>query len=280
MTKTKENLREFLVEPLESVRTFENSSYIRRYFSSIYFYFKVEKLLDFLNQRNVASTLFVIPNNLGNFPLNDEFGKLLRFAISKGHEIALHGYMHTKNEFGYTTISQIFSIPFPSYEKQKQLIKKSSEYFRKFVGEKPFGFRAPNYQHNNATLRALASLGFKYDSSKTVFKPTYLSYLRLGKFYPPKILEMQGITEIPVTGDYAYRLKEGASAKCLQDTLQKAICDFKWVKQIRGVFVLNSHTNSQRLDGVLCFLNILLQKLQRKTDFLTLRDLVLYPRTA
>jgi peptidoglycan/xylan/chitin deacetylase (PgdA/CDA1 family) len=238
---------------------------------------KLKQLIDFLNERNVRSTLFVIPNSRGIFPLNDEFGKLLRVAISSGHEIAMHGYMHTENEFGYTKIAQIFSIPFPRYEKQRELIKRGTEYFRKLIGERPFGFRAPSYQHNNATLRALASLGFKYDSSKTVFKPTHLSYFRLRTFYPPKIIEMQGITEIPVTGDYTYKLKNHPCTCDFQYALYKAICDFKWVKRIQGVFVLNNHVSSQRFDGVLNFLNKIIRKLQQKTEFLTLKDLVFIP---
>ena len=230
---------------------------------------KLEQLIDFLNKINITTTLFVIPNSHGIYPLDEEYVNTLKFAKDSEHEIALHGYKHgrmlnlggiaLKNEFG-----SLLPIPWPSYEKQKDLIKRGMKCLREKLGEYPVGFRAPSYLHNRKTLRVLKELGFNYDSSKTVFKPAHNCRFRIKTFHAPRPVTIEDITEIPITGDYTYDLNN-------YNTLERAVNDFRWVRRLNGVFVVNTHIRNLYLE--LDFLRILIKKLAPNTNFLRLKDL-------
>src|SRR5579875_1246514 len=60
-----------------------------------------DELLDFLRRRHVRGTFFTIPCARGK-PLTErpEWINALKRAIEDGHEIGLHGYVHTGFEFG------------------------------------------------------------------------------------------------------------------------------------------------------------------------------------
>jgi len=75
-------------------------------------------------------------------------------------------------------------------EKESE-IKESLLYFKKYLGSRPKGFRAPQHSIDNKTLDLLEKHGFEYDSSYTpfnalqlVFFPTKLG-LWLESFFSP-----------------------------------------------------------------------------------------------
>lgn len=227
---------------------------------------ELRRLISFLNEMKVVCTLFVVPNEYESYSAMEEFASCLRNASDHGHELALHGYAHTKNEFGY-----FYPIPLPislpTFEKQKERLERGIENLIDLTGVRPLGFRAPFYLHNSVTLRALSSLDFFYDSSATIYKPAYGMRLRVRWLRDCKPFITQGIIEIPVTGDYTYRLKS-----CdFIDFFRNAMRDFEWIKSHHGVFVLNNHP--QRLTNTgYRFLRVLMKKLSKKTEFLRLCD--------
>jgi peptidoglycan/xylan/chitin deacetylase (PgdA/CDA1 family) len=233
-----------------------------------------KRLIAFLDERRIRSTLFVTPRR-GAPAFDESFGKVLRLAISSGHEIALHGYSHVKNEFGYTLFAQLFSFPFPRYQQQKTLIERGTKCLEALTKERPIGFRAPYYRLNNATLTVLKDLGYIYDSSRTVFMSSRLSYFRLRTFYPPKPIRKKGIIEIPITGDYTFGLGGQVCSKSHRFALWKAMQDFNWAREVGGVFVLNIHPYLRRFDYVFTFLDALVQRIQKKTEFVPAKDLLL-----
>ena len=224
---------------------------------------ELEKVLKFLNDINVSCTLFVIPKSGDSFSWNEDFVKALELAVDLGHELALHGYRHVKNEFGY-----IVPFPLPRYEKQKKLIEKGRNCLKELCGQEMVGFRAPNYRFNKATLKALSDLNFLYDSSKTVFKPTGSIRCRVRTFNHPKAHSVQGLVEIPVTGDYIYALQK----RKISTAVAKAIDDFEWVSRQKGAFVVNNHIQHLDVTG-LTFLYELTRRLSSKTNFVRLEDL-------
>lgn len=96
---------------------------------------------------------------------------------------------------------------------------------KNILGVKPLGFRAPYYLHNKVTLKALSSLGFNYDSSITIFKPTHSPRLRMKWLHDCKPCVKEGVVEIPVSGDYTYNLKNNN----FYEYFRIAIRDFEWV---------------------------------------------------
>jgi len=228
--------------------------------------FELKRLIDFLSEIEIACTLFVVPNEYKSYSATEAFASCLSTALDHGHELGLHGYMHTKNEFGYFYPIPL-PIPLPTVERQKERIEKGVKNLVNLSGRKPLGFRAPFYLHNNVTLEALSSLGFHYDSSVTVFKPTHGVRLRVRWIRDCKPFITQGLVEIPVTGDYTYSLKNFD----FSDLLRRTVRDFEWIKSCRGVFVLNNHPQYLN-DAGYGFLRTLLEKLSGKTDFLRLID--------
>jgi peptidoglycan/xylan/chitin deacetylase (PgdA/CDA1 family) len=223
----------------------------------------LKDLLGFLDKEKISATLFVIPEGLIAGPV--DYVKLVQQAHDSGHEVALHGYGHTENEFGY-----IFPIPLPSYEKQKELLAKGKDELTRLLREEPLGFRAPDYRHSRITLRALRDLGFKYDSSKTAFKPTHGLRYRVKTRTPPKVMNLNGIVEIPVTADYTL----STATIGLDKRLQLAREDFNWVRRIGGTFVVNNHVDIAK-GFVFEFLHSLINDIRDDTEFVRLKDLIL-----
>ena len=228
---------------------------------------ELKRLINFLDEVNVACTFFVVPYKNGSYSSAiEEFASCLRAALDNGHELALHGYRHTKNEFGCFYPIPL-PIPFPTLKKQKERLEKGLTIVMNLTGVRPLGFRAPFYLHNNVTLKALSSLGFYYDSSATIFKPTHSMHLRIRWLRDCKPFVSEGVVEIPVSGDYTYSLKSSD----FSDFLRAAMRDFEWVKSRQGVFVLNNHPQ-QLSDTGYRFLRTLFKKLSKRTDFLRLCD--------
>lgn len=223
---------------------------------------KFEKLIEFLNEMGVKGTFFCVPYMLEK----GDFVSCLKMALDCGHELALHGCVHAKNEFGgFYPIP--LPLPFPSLERQKANLEKGVKKIIALTGMRPSGFRAPFYLHNYCTLKALSSLGFRYDSSATFFKPAYNMRLRLRWLRIRKPFVTNGVMEFPVCGDYTYSVRNGNSGAFLV----QAIKDFERVKSHGGVFVLDNHP--QRFSEISYrFLSTLVKKLSGKTKFVKLRD--------
>jgi len=219
------------------------------------------RVLRFLDEIDISATFFLIPNFGGYMPIDQEFAEILKVAKAKGHEICLHGYAHSKNEFGH-----LLPLPIPSFRTQKKLLERGIDLFRKNLGCRPKGFRAPNYRYNMFTLKALASVGIKYDSSKTVFKPTYGLRFRINT-HQPVINYLHSIAEIPVTGDYTYVL----SSSNFGHALKRAIWDFHFASYHGGVFVVNFHPQALNEMGY-SFIAQLVKTISSKTKFVRLID--------
>lgn len=229
---------------------------------------KLKWLIEVLNEIRIPCTFFVVPDQQVSSSLKQDFASCLKTASSLGHELSLHGYKHIRNEFGCFYPIPLPAIPFPSFKKQKERIEQAKKTLIQLTGVKPLGFRAPFYLYNNATLKALSNLNFKYDSSKTLFKPTHASHFRIRWSRHCKPRRVHDIIEIPVTGDYTYNLKSGN----FFSSLKRALRDFEWVESHNGVFVMNIHLG--RLNRILLrrFLKTCVDKLHGKTNFVRLVD--------
>lgn len=226
---------------------------------------ELEKIINLSDDMNITCTFFLVPDDSLS-GASEKFKAHLRYAVDSGHEIALHGYMHKKNEFGILYPLPL-PIPIPSLRKQKELIKKGMERMLASTYVKPKGFRAPYYLHNSNTSKALAELGLKYDSSVTVFKTTHCSSFRvkwLNRYGP---FMTNGVVEIPVTGDYTYNLKNYG----FTHSLKVALRDFDLTSMSNGVFVINSHPHCLNNEGIR-FLEMLIKKIGELTVFERLCD--------
>ncbi|HMS65228.1 MAG TPA: polysaccharide deacetylase family protein [Ignavibacteria bacterium] len=105
-----------------------------------------ELILSLLKEKNIKATFFVVGWIAEKFP------ELIKKISNDGHEIACHGYSHlSSNQMD---------------EKELYIdINKAKKILEKIVGDKIYGYRAPNFSISTGLIRILNELGFSYDSS-------------------------------------------------------------------------------------------------------------------
>jgi polysaccharide deacetylase family protein (PEP-CTERM system associated) len=108
------------------------------------------KILSILSKYNIPATFFVLGWIAEKYP------DLVRKIVSKGHEIACHG-------FGHDLIYKL---------KEKQIyddILKSKKLLEDISGQEIIGYRAPSFSVNDILIEVLKRQDFKYDSSYSPF---------------------------------------------------------------------------------------------------------------
>lgn len=123
---------------------------------------KLKVFLEYLKEKNVNPTLFVIPYH-ANEKITDNT-EVIEILKEYDVEVAQHGYKHIEKEFKSR-----------SYEEQIEMIKKGKEILEKDF--EIYGFRSPGFYHNFGTSKALRDLGFSYESEMSVFDNFYIHYL-------------------------------------------------------------------------------------------------------
>jgi peptidoglycan/xylan/chitin deacetylase (PgdA/CDA1 family) len=107
----------------------------------------VPRALDLLDRLGIRATFFVVARDAA------AHAALWRDARRRGHEIGSHSLSHP--------------IPFASLP-AAQIARELGESRRRIedaVGEPVLGFRAPGWDVDRATLRAIAAAGYRYDAS-------------------------------------------------------------------------------------------------------------------
>ncbi len=106
--------------------------------------------IDLLDKYNIKGTLFVLESSI------NETKDIIKYAISHGHEIALHGKNHTSP----------FEISDEDFKKE---IKDVKERLEKEFNIEIKGYRAPCFGIDENKIKIIKELGFKYDSSNLDF---------------------------------------------------------------------------------------------------------------
>lgn len=107
------------------------------------------RFLELCASERVRATLFVVTEDLAEPAART----LIRQAHAAGHEIASHSHAHR-----YDLSAQ----PLADIEAD---LRRSIDIITDVTGAPPRGFRAPGYTLSDDLLRAIAGLGFSYDSS-------------------------------------------------------------------------------------------------------------------
>ncbi len=129
--------------------------------------------------------------------------------LSAGQEVQLHLHPQwVEARDGRTTSS--FELAAYDEEKQRGLIARARDILVKAGVPEPIAFRAGSYAADDATLRALASLGFIYDSSHNGHQHPWPSGIDLPAEQISPV-EHAGVIEVPVT-----LISDGNSSRHLQ----------------------------------------------------------------
>ena len=227
---------------------------------------RLRQIIAFAGGLDLPLTLFVVSGDLHS-DADPDFLPALKEALSTGHEAALHGHRHGRNEFGLLHPIPI-PLPFPTLRTQVRRLAEAATAIGKMLSVAPVGFRAPHYLSNVNTLKALNQLGFLYDSSATVYKPAHLARFRFRRL-PFEPRAFRDILRIPVTGDYVYRLRATGFSRAMDAALR----DFAAAEEAGAVFVVNNHPQHFQ-EEEFRFLKDLIHRLRNRTEFLSLKSAV------
>jgi peptidoglycan/xylan/chitin deacetylase (PgdA/CDA1 family) len=103
--------------------------------------------LNLLDKNSIKATFFVPGWVAETYP--DSVREIAR----RGHEVGAHGYKHEN-------LAALNSQP-----DEIEIFRKSIDRLQALVGERPAGFRAPDWEFSSNTIENLAKFNFKYDSS-------------------------------------------------------------------------------------------------------------------
>ncbi|MCP9455014.1 MAG: polysaccharide deacetylase family protein [Nitrospira sp.] len=112
----------------------------------------LERLLTLCDKHRIAGTIFFAGRFAESYP------DLVRDCHRRGHELGTHGWAH-----GSLEEDEDFRLA--SYEQQREWIRLATDAVESACGIRPVVFRAPNLRIGEATVRALADEGYRFDSS-------------------------------------------------------------------------------------------------------------------
>jgi len=129
----------------------------------------IGRILDMLDRQEIKATFFTPGWTV------DQFTASVQEIVSRGHELAAHGYIHER-------LAEI------SKEAEEQAFQKGLDAFER-VGVRPEGFRAPYWLISDRTIELVRRLGFRYDSNMMDSDMPYMLVWRGKK---------TGLVELPV----------------------------------------------------------------------------------
>ncbi|NLZ66681.1 MAG: polysaccharide deacetylase [Clostridiaceae bacterium] len=108
--------------------------------------FGLPKILDALDDRGVKATFFVLA------AVADRYPEVVKEIALRGHEIGCHGYYHE-------------NLALLSAQEQRSVLKWAKDRLEEVSGSEVRGFRMPEGEMTEETLRIVRDLGFTYSSS-------------------------------------------------------------------------------------------------------------------
>lgn len=125
------------------------------------------RILNLLDKYAIKATFFVPGWTADTYPEN------MKEIVRRGHEMGVHGYKHEN-------LAQL-----NSQKDEVEIFRRSIDRLQTLVGQRPLGFRAPDWEFSPYTMENLMKFNFKYDSS-------------LMDSEEPYVIKSSGIVELPV----------------------------------------------------------------------------------
>lgn len=190
----------------------------------------VYRIMDLLDEYEVKATFCVVGLTAERYP------KAVEEIISRGHEIACHGYTHR----GYNALTP---------ETEKKGIIKSREILEDFTGERIVGHRTPRWRPSEHTHGFLDELSFKWNSD-------YMGAEAC--FYNEIAGKESELLEIPVAynlDDWTFYYDWGAT---VEETVDVWKIEFDARYKDRSLFCLTNHPQvTGRPSRLLCLEGII-----------------------
>jgi len=208
----------------------------------------VYRIMDLLDDFNIKGTFCVVGKTAERYP------KAVEEIISRGHEIACHGYTHR----GYNALDP---------EIEKESILKSREILENFTGERIFGHRTPRWRPSEHTHRYLVEMGFKWNSDYMGSEECFYNIIDGKKSY---------LLEIPVAynlDDWTFFYDWGST---VSETVDVWKVEFDARYKDKSLFCLTNHPQvTGRPSRLLCLKGIIEYSMKfPNVDFMKVTDYV------
>ena len=155
--------------------------------------------LEMLGRHGLKACFFVDPMPALIFGL-ESTRRVVESILEAGQEVQLHLHPHwtgAKHGDGGASFGRFEMIAY-SQSEQQDLIAGAADLLKAAGAPAPIAFRAGSYSANDDTLRALAALGFTYDSSHNGAEHPWPSAIGLPNTHIAPV-EREGLIELPVT---------------------------------------------------------------------------------
>lgn len=189
----------------------------------------LERQLAFLEQHGIPGVFFVVPWQ-NDHSLDEDKGllRVIEEARKQGHEFHQHGYKHDAYECGVPELKMLdFSPPtrdrydthrheieaMHTLEALKTMLSEGQKIWRRAFGEDSAGFRPPWGGYCTNLYRALGALDFQWVSARI---PSMTSWqwnngdwdapMEFREGVPTTPGKVEGVMEVPMAGDYAFRV--------------------------------------------------------------------------
>ena len=197
----------------------------------------IPRILDMLDRQNLKVTFFTPGWTVDNYTSSVED------IISRGHELAAHGYMHERmSELSTEAEEQVFDMSLAAMEK---------------VGVKPEGFRAPSWIIKERTIGLLRRYGFKYDSN---FMDDDMPYMLKWRG------EETGLVELPVEWMLDDWDQYETHRRAPKDAYRVWKPEFEGIYELGRYFGLTCHPQSSGRISRLKMLEKLIEEIKSKGD--------------
>jgi len=232
---------------------------------------ELRRQLELLDRHGIPGVFFVIPRTeQGDLDADRELLIMIEKAKGKGHEFYQHGFIHHAFECGFPEIGMLEHDPVAklrfdeersaieqlhTLEAQIEMIDNGHRIWRRAFGEDSIGFRPGWGAFCDSFYKALAILGFRWVSSRI---PSFTSWdwnrglwdtpinFRAALPTTPHYLP-QGILEIPLGGDYGFRIPN--DPKRIDSMADLAMREFAVLLERRDPFVICSHFHGLEFSG-------------------------------
>lgn len=240
---------------------------------------KLKRQIEFIDRFGIKGSFFVVPRRVaeGEGIIQDngkmtidkdvELLKTIEKAKRNGHQFYQHGYVHSPFECGIPELEMLdfsdevkrsFAVKRFEIEKSHTVdviaekLELGRKIWRKAFGEEPEGFRPGWGAYCKNYYRALEILGFKWASTRITLWTSWV--WGQGKFefkeefrggikpYPHKVGK---VLEIPITGDYAFKVKK----EDIDKFFNLAVEEFNLCFERGYPFVIVSHWHGLERDG-------------------------------
>lgn len=173
----------------------------------------VYRIMDLLDECDVKATFCIVGLTAKRYP------EAVEEIVSRGHEIACHGYTHR----GYNALGP---------EEEKAGIIKGRDILEEFTGCKIHGHRTPRWRPSEKTHEFLQELGFRWNSDYMGAEECFYNIIQGKK---------SNLLEIPVAynlDDWTFYYDWGATVK---ETVEVWSIEFDARYQDKSMFCLTNH---------------------------------------